>query len=413
MNEQQVTLSASTECAEIASEATSQRTIEWMISAPATARRDRAPLNLALILDRSGSMRGDKLRYVQQAATHVLDLLDDRDRVAVVAYDDQITIVASSRRVTADARRELRNAIDGLRSGGMTNLSDGWLTGCREIGADEMVGSVNRALLLTDGLANRGITDEEELARHARELRLRGIATSTFGVGLDFNEHLLDALATDGGGHFRYIERPQHIPEMFRSELGELLTVVAREAVLTIEQPRGVRVELLGDVPHERRDREVRVFVGDLAAGEQRPIYARVLTPPDQPGATIAIRAELAYADLDGTLRRTHADLTWSYARERDVLRLALDEALLRRASSVDLATTTARALRLERGGQRDAAKALLRQGVAAAAPYLAAADLAQASELEAQMDRGLSEQTRKQTHYVAYRVRNNRNDTM
>ncbi|MFN8566275.1 MAG: VWA domain-containing protein [Kouleothrix sp.] len=108
-----------------------------------------------------------------------------------------------------------------------TDISGGWLTGCREVAAYQAVEGIHRALLLTDGLANRGIIDIEELAQYARELRRRGVATSTFGVGLDFNEQLLEALA-EQGGHFYYIERPEQIPTVFRRELGELLTVVTR-----------------------------------------------------------------------------------------------------------------------------------------------------------------------------------------
>ena len=90
-----LTLTADCDRRLVATEVASQRTIEWVVTAPETPlRTDRAPLNLALILDRSGSMQGDKLRYVQQAACHVLDTLDERDRIAVVAYDDQVTLLS-------------------------------------------------------------------------------------------------------------------------------------------------------------------------------------------------------------------------------------------------------------------------------------------------------------------------------
>jgi Ca-activated chloride channel homolog len=239
------TLSLSAECDRrlVAVEVSSQRTIEWIAVASDIARRDsRAPLNLALILDRSGSMQGDKLRYVQQAACHVLDMLDERDRIAVVAYDDQVTLIAPSQPISEHTRGELKRKINELRPGGWTDLAGGWLEGCREVADRLTAEGVHRALLLTDGLANRGITDIEELTHHARELRRRGVATSTFGVGLDFNEQLLEALAEQGGGHFYYIERPDHIPDVFRRELGELLTVVAREAFLSITIPSGVAV---------------------------------------------------------------------------------------------------------------------------------------------------------------------------
>src|SRR5262249_38130669 len=158
--------------------------------------------------------------------------LDERDRIAIVAYDDQITVLSRSEPLTTQIRSNLKARVMELQPGGLTDLSGGWLEGCREIASHQLPTGVNRALLLTDGLANRGIADIEELIHHARELRRRGVSTSTFGVGLGFNEQLLEALATQGGGHFYYIERPDQMSELFRRELGELLTVVAREAFL-------------------------------------------------------------------------------------------------------------------------------------------------------------------------------------
>jgi Ca-activated chloride channel family protein len=406
------TLSLSAECDRrlVAVEVSSQRTIEWIAAVADVARRDsRAPLNLALILDRSGSMQGDKLRYVQQAACHVLDMLDERDRIAVVAYDDQVTLLAPSQPISAHMRDELKRKINQLRPGGWTDLSGGWLEGCREVADRLTVDGIHRALLLTDGLANRGITDIEELTHHARELRRRGVATSTFGVGLDFNEQLLEALAEQGGGHFYYIERPDQIPDVFRRELGELLTVVAREAFLSITIPSGVAVELLGDLPHERTGERLRIFLGDLCAGERRALYTRVLTPPDAPGTSVVLRGELGYADLDGRTATVAAEISFSYTREAEVLLAPLYEGILQRSGEVELAAATAQALKLERNGQRQQAQALMQQSLAAHMPYMPAPAAAAYQALAGQIEHGLSEEQRKETHFAAYRKRQSR----
>jgi Ca-activated chloride channel family protein len=394
----------------VAVEVSSQRTIEWIIQAPALEpRAGRAPLNIALVLDRSGSMHGDKLRYVQQAACHVLDALDERDRVAVVAYDDQVTLLAPPAQLSAERRREIAAQINALAPGGTTDLSGGWLEGCRAVAEGLGAAGVHRALLLTDGLANRGITDVEELARHARELRARGVATSTFGVGLDFNEHLLTLLAEQGGGHFYYIERPTQIPEVFRAELGELLAVVAREATLSIDLPRGVAVELLGDLPHERVGERLRLFLGDLAAGERRAVYTRVLTPPDAAGTSVVLRGELSYADLEGRGVTSAAELALSYVREAEALLAPVYRELLARASEVELATAAARALRLERAGQRQEAEAAMRYALATNAPYAPAPTAAAYNNLAGRMQHGLSEADRKQAQFETYKKRQSR----
>jgi Ca-activated chloride channel family protein len=404
-----ISLTASSDRQLVAVEVSSQRTVEWLVEASAAASTHRASLNIALVLDRSGSMANGKLAYVQQAACHLLDALDERDRLAVVAYDDQVTLLAAAGPLTAARHAEIKAAVNALRPGGTTNLSGGWLEGCRAVAEHLEAGGVNRALLLTDGLANRGITDVEELALHAGELRARGVATSTFGVGLDFNEQLLTLLAERGGGHFYYIERPQQIPEVFRTELSELLAVVAREAVLQISVPRGVAVEVLGDLPHEREGERLRVFLGDMAAGEVRRIYTRVLTPPDAPGTSVVLHGAVEFADLEGRADKAATEIGFSYVREAEALLAPIIADILTRASEVELATAAARALALERTGQREQAHAALRYALAAHASYAPAPAAAVYDELAARMQHGLSEADRKQTQFAAYKKRQNR----
>ncbi len=401
-------LSVGSDQREVALEHPGQRILEWTITVPA-ATAARAPLNLALILDRSGSMSGDKLRYVQQAATYLIDQLASTDQLAVVAYDDQITVLSGSTALGEAQRRDLKARINALQPGGWTNLSGGWLQGCHEIASAQRPEGITRALLLTDGLANQGITDIEALIDHARQLRRRGITTSTFGVGLDFNEQLLGALAEQGGGHFFYIERPQQIPEVFRQELGELLTIVAREAFVTVETPAGVRLELLGDLPHEQTGTKLRVLLGDLGGGETRRIYTRALLPAGTLGTQLAIRGELGYAPLSGGTATASAVSTLLYAADGDVQRQPADAALLARASEVELAAATARALKLERAGQRSAAQTLMNQTLAAQAPHMPAPAAAAYQNLTDQMGQGLSEELRKSNHFAAYKKRNSR----
>ena len=206
MTEQAILLKLSPDSILVKKTIETKRIIEISIKAPiAAASKTRTPVNLALVIDRSGSMADEKLEYVKQAACHVLDLLDEHDHISVVAYDDVVETITSNVMVTPSNRIEVKAAINRLFARNMTDLGGGWMRGCQLIADNIDLEETNRCLLLTDGLANRGITELEELSMHSRELHARGVSTSCFGVGEGFNEHLLEAMANQGGGKFYYI----------------------------------------------------------------------------------------------------------------------------------------------------------------------------------------------------------------
>lgn len=284
----------------------SQRFVLVELSAPpATQSRRRPPVNLAFVIDRSGSMSGHKLELAKQAVIDGIGRLDDQDRFTVVAYDDEVRVVVESTTADGTARRDAIDAIRGIDSGGSTNLSGGWLTGCEQVAARLQKEAVNRALLLTDGLANKGITDHGELTHHAAELRARGISTTTFGVGRDFDETLLQAMADAGGGHFYFIADAAQIRDHIASEVGETLEVVARDVALDVTVAEGIRVEAISSqqiVPGVQR---ARVLVGDLVADQVMEVVLRLTFPYGELG-----RETRVIVGLDGQDER----VTWTYA---------------------------------------------------------------------------------------------------
>ncbi len=275
----------------------------------------RPSVNLAFVLDRSGSMDGQKIRLAAQAIEEAINRLQPSDRFAVVIYDDVVETIVPGTLATPAARSEAIGRLRSIGARNMTNLSGGWLAGCEQVASALDQEGVNRALLLTDGLANVGITDRDELARHAGELRARGVSTSTFGVGDDFDEVLLAGMATAGGGHFYFIASAAQIRDHIGSEVGETLEVVARDVTLDVTLPDGVRLESLGAFPAMARGGRTSIELGDLVSGQEVEVPMRLFFGFGQVGDVLP--AVMSLSDRDGVLDGAAARLAWSYADDR------------------------------------------------------------------------------------------------
>ncbi len=291
----------------------STRYVRVRIAAPEAPRhRDRLPLDVALVIDKSGSMGAGKLELAKMAARQAVELLGPRDHVALVAYDTDVELLAGGALLDSTHKRRLLSAIDHLHPGSSTNLSGGWLLGCEEVGRANREGTVARTLLLSDGLANAGITDVNALKTHAGELRARGVATSTFGIGADFDERLMEGMARSGGGNFYYLQRPEQIPEFLMSELGEALEVVARGAALTVQVDPGVMVHSLDDRRTARNGRTVEIALDDLVSNQELELVLRVTFPRGTLGASSGVT--LGLTDRDGVLQVRPERVEWEYA---------------------------------------------------------------------------------------------------
>jgi Ca-activated chloride channel family protein len=281
-------------------------------------QRRRPPVNLAFVLDRSGSMgAGNKLPLAKQATLESIDRLDDADRFAVVTYDDQVDVVSVASDATSDARRTASRALATVEPRGSTNLHAGWLTGCEQVAGGLVERGVNRVLLLTDGLANVGVTDREELARLAFDLRKRGVTTSTFGVGVDFDEQLLQGMADSGGGHFYFAGDVAQMRDHITSEVGETLEVVAREVALELVLPESVRVDSLSPFRIERAGGRARMLLGDMVSGQVLTIALRLTFDYGDIGREVG--ALVRVADRDGAFENATpalapVSIAWQYA---------------------------------------------------------------------------------------------------
>lgn len=239
---------------------------------------ERQPLHVCVVLDRSSSMVGEKLRFVKDAASTLVQRLGASDRFSLVAYSETVQVVLTPSPVIH--KDSMVQAIQAIRAMGTTNLSGGWLQGCSLLAEETAPGQVSRVLLLTDGLANQGVTDPDWLAEMAREKQAAGIMTTTLGVGLDFNEDLLARMAAEGGGAFYFIDSPDQAPQIFARELADLLSVVGQNLVVTLTPERHVQlVRQLNAYPAQLTGEQAIFRLGDLYGDETKLLVLELAIP--------------------------------------------------------------------------------------------------------------------------------------
>lgn len=281
---------------------------------------DRLPLNLSIVLDRSGSMQGVALHAARQAAALLVKRLDPKDTVSVVAFDDEVLTVAEP--ASGPEQAQLSKLIESIEAGGSTNLSGGWLQGREYVSQSLQQKGTNRVLLLTDGQANVGITAPDALAGFCRNALERGISTTTIGFGVSYDEHLLQGMADAGGGNMYYIETPDQAPGVFAEEIEGLLSMAAQN--ITVEVAPGAAVELAAvhhTYPAKETPSGLGLQVGDLYAREPKMVLMEFLVPDPKASGEAAIAECTVIANVltsDGGVERQELSFPISHLLSRE-----------------------------------------------------------------------------------------------
>ncbi|MEO8195052.1 MAG: VWA domain-containing protein [Gemmatimonadales bacterium] len=357
-----MTLSIRTDRRLIRAGARSTRYLKIDYTAPRAEQREgRMPVNVAFVLDRSGSMAGEnKFTLAREAVEQSLRMLRPEDRFALVVYDSQVDVISLSALATPRAIRHAMDALSGIGPRNSTDLCSGWMRGCEQVADFVSEERITRVLLLTDGLANQGITDRDTLARHASGLRERGVSTSTFGVGADFDERLLRDMAHEGGGNFYYLQDARQIPDLITSELGEALEVVIPRAVLELELPRGANAEVLNRFRSSRAagDNMLRIELGDLTSAQQVEVLVLVNFARGEIGERVTVQARLDGASMPDTVGS--ADIDWTYASHEENDRQPRDREVDRSVADIYATRARADATEANRHGDFDAARRVI-----------------------------------------------------
>lgn len=248
------------------------------LTAPeADSAKTRAPAALEIVLDRSGSMSGDRLEAAKGAIESLIDRLDPSDSFGLVVFDDQVQVAVPAGPL--NDKESVRQLVRGIYEGGMTNLSGGLMRGIQEVRRVKGQGSAT-LMLLSDGHANHGVTAPEALETVAAGARDKGVTTSTVGMGLDYDETLLSALSKGGAGNAHFAEEADAAGAAVASEVDGLLEQVAQACSLTVRPAGAVEmVRLFNDLPGVGIDGGFMVELGDFHSGEQRKLLLEIDVP--------------------------------------------------------------------------------------------------------------------------------------
>jgi len=323
----------------------------------------RPPVNLALVIDRSGSMSGDKIAKAREAALELVRRLAPDDIVALIAYDSRVEVLVPAGRVGNG--RELEAAINSLEANGSTALYGGVTQGAAEI--RRYLGEskhVPRIILLSDGQANVGPSSPEELARLGSALMKEGIPVTTIGLGLGFNEDLMSRLAQRSDGNTYFVESSDDLPRIFAAELGDVLNVVARRVIIEIDFPEGVRpVQFVGR-DGSIHGQKAELALNQLYGGQEKFALIEVEVSPSRPGAEREIaRARLAYENAaNNRAVTTTAVRNVKFSTDVKVVVASANHQVQADFAVNSLALAKDEAVRLADNGRRDEAAAVVRQ---------------------------------------------------
>jgi Ca-activated chloride channel family protein len=277
------------------------------VSGATTATGRRLPVNVALVIDRSGSMEGEPLDYVKRACSHVVDLLSPNDVLSIVTFEETVDILMPARRVTDP--NLIKQHIARITPGNTTNLFDGLYAGGAQVASVPLDGYVTRVLLLTDGEPTAGLRDFQSIVNQVADLKARGIVVTALGFGPEYNEELMAGIARRSGGNYYYIARPEEIPGVFRQEMETVLGVAAKNVRLRFDLPRGSQVRQVYGSPPNFGARSAEINLGDLERGTTVTKLWEMDWEPRRAGTFRVAKVMMTWDDATtGRTETTHAN---------------------------------------------------------------------------------------------------------
>ena len=335
--------------------------VKVTLAADKVAAANRPSVNLAIVLDRSGSMGGDKIVKAREAACEAIRRLDSKDIVSVVVYDNKSEVIVPAQYVTE--KEAIIARVNSIQPGGCTALFDGVSAGAAELKKFKGKCEISRVLLLSDGQANVGPSSAEELGRYGALLMKDGIAVSTVGLGVDYNEDLMTRLSQKSDGNSYFVEKSDDLPRIFASELGDVLSVAATKVALKVKFGVGFTpVSLIG---RDGRilDGVVTIDLNQLYGGQEKYAIVKCDAAPGAVGSAREIaNAEVTYIDPKDEKSMTVTGVgTVTYSADAAAVAASVNKSVVRERALNENALRTEEALKLADRGDFKAAEELIR----------------------------------------------------
>jgi Ca-activated chloride channel family protein len=250
------------------------------------------PVDLVVVLDRSGSMQGQKIEHARQAVTRLIEDMDADDRIGLITYSNQVETLSPLVKLNNAQRERLVDMVRGIVPAGGTNLGSGLQRGINTAIYAEHGERLRKVILVSDGLANQGVTSVRALGAMAAGGTEYNLGITTIGVGYDFNEILMTTIADHGGGNYHFLENPSAFSALLKKEFETTRNVVAGNVELRIQLKDGVQLLDAGGYPIRTEGSVAIIRPGDIMAGQQRTLFLSYRVPTGQPG-------DISLGDID------------------------------------------------------------------------------------------------------------------